>query len=376
MFTVEMLPAYQGDALWVEYGNADKPNRFLIDGGLVGTVNHIIEKIHAVAEKEGRCRLELLVLSHVDADHIEGLIKLLGTADLPLDIGDLWFNGWRHLPKPEDDSDGFLGAKQGEFLAALIRERELPWNEAFEGDTIYVPDDGELPRHTLPGGMELILMSPTFGELLRMSKRWEKELDEAGLLEASHEEILAELMASRQLAPDVEFLSDEPIDIEELTSLRQRKDHSPANGSSIGFLGRYDGKSCLFSGDAYWQVLSETAQRLAEEERGQRVQVDAFKIPHHGSRNNMSDELLARLDCQRFLVSTNGNRFRHPDREAIARLVGGTWRPDPAGSKPVQVEFNYRTKFNEEWNARELRDTWNYGATYPGDGEEGLLVKL
>ena len=98
MFTVEMLPAFIGDALWVEYGDPASPNRILIDGGLVGTVDVIEQKIHEAAEKEGgRCRLELLVLSHIDADHIEGLIKLLGKKDLPLDIGDLWFNGWRHL---------------------------------------------------------------------------------------------------------------------------------------------------------------------------------------------------------------------------------------------------------------------------------------
>jgi glyoxylase-like metal-dependent hydrolase (beta-lactamase superfamily II) len=83
MFTVEMLPAFLGDSLWVEYGDPARPSRFLIDGGLVGTVQIIEQRIREVAKKEGgRCRLELLVLSHVDADHIEGLIKLLGRKDL------------------------------------------------------------------------------------------------------------------------------------------------------------------------------------------------------------------------------------------------------------------------------------------------------
>ena len=112
MFTVEMLPASLGDSLWVEYGDQDKPSRFLIDGGLVGTIDNIRDKITAVAaqEPDGICKLELLVLSHIDADHIEGLIKLLGTRDLPLKIGDVWFNGWRHLPDPNAGKDDeFLG---------------------------------------------------------------------------------------------------------------------------------------------------------------------------------------------------------------------------------------------------------------------------
>lgn len=380
MFTVEMLPAYLGDSLWVEYGSPEKPRRFLIDGGLVGTVERLEEKIHTVADREGgTCRLELLVLSHVDADHIEGLIKLLGTKGLPLQIGDVWFNGRQHLPDPNASKDGeFLGAKQGDFLAALIRERGLSWNQAFNGNTIYVrrADQGPLPRHQLPGGMELVLMSPTFNELLALSKRWEQELEAAGLLHATQEELMAALAKERKLAPDDDFLGTQEIDVLELVGLRQRKDTSPANGSSIAFVGTFEGKRCLFAGDAYWDVLEASAARLAAEEETDRLALDSFKIPHHGSRNNMGDPLLGRLNCHRFLVSTNGNTFKHPDDEAIARIVGGSQRPDPGSDEPVHLVFNYRTKFNERWDRQDLRKAWNYTATYPAAGDGGILVQL
>jgi len=380
MFTVEMLPALIGDALWVEYGDPDSPNRFLIDGGLVGTVDAIEEKIHEAADKDGgRCHLELLVLSHIDADHIEGLIKLLGKKDLPLDIDDLLFNGWHHLPDPDaDEDDQFLGARHGEFLAALIRERGLPWNDAFDGDTVYVPraDQGPLPRHVLPGGMELVLMSPTFKELLKLSRKWEDELEEAGLLHATHEELMEALKKDRKLDPDDDFLADEEIDVKELVESRQRKDSSAANGSSIAFVGSFEGKRCLFGGDAYWTVLRDSAKRLTQEENEERLGLDAFKLPHHGSRNNVSDDLLAALDCRRFLVSTNGRQFKHPDNEAIARLVGGKWRPGPEGDQPVDLMFNYREKINKKWDSDQLRDAWNYRTTYPEDGDEGLIVQL
>jgi beta-lactamase superfamily II metal-dependent hydrolase len=380
MFTVEMLPASLGDALWVEYGSPDRPSRLLIDGGLVGTVDRITEKIRTVAAAEGgTCRLELLVLSHVDADHIEGLIKLLGTKDLPLQIGDVWFNGRTHLPSPSAATeDEFLGAKQGEFLSALIRERGLPWNQAFQGKTIYVPgaDRGTLPRRRLPGGMELVLLSPTFKELVALSKKWEQELEAAGLLHATHEEFLAALARERKLAPDEDFLGDEEIDVAELVGSRQRKDTSAANGSSIAFVGTFEGKRCLFSGDAYWDVLEASAARLAAEEGMDRLALDSFKIPHHGSRNNMGDPLLARLHCHRFLVSTNGNTFKHPDTEAIARIVGGSQRPHPGSDDPIHLVFNYRTRFNDGWERQDLRTAWNYTATYPAAGAEGILVTL
>src|SRR5262249_37827039 len=150
-----------------------------------------------------------------------------------------------HLPAPNATTDDeFLGAKQGEFLAALIRERGLPWNRAFNGETIYVrrADQGQLPRHRLPGGMELVLLSPTFAELLALSRRWEQELEAAGLLHATHEELMAALVKDRKLAPDDDFLGDEEIDVAELAGSRQRKDTSPANGSSIAFVGTFGGK--------------------------------------------------------------------------------------------------------------------------------------
>lgn len=381
MFAIEMLPAALGDSLWVEYGDPERPSRFLIDGGLVGTYDDIEAKIREVAAREGgTCRLELLVLSHVDADHIEGLIKLLGQKDLPLEIGDLWFNGAHHLPEPSAARDDeFLGAVQGEFLTALIQARGLPWNQAFGGDTVFVPrpDKGKLPRRELPGGMQLTLVSPGFPELLKLSKRWDEELAKAGLTNASQEEVLAALAAARKYDTDDDFLGEEEfLGVEELVGLRQRNDGSPANGSSIAFVGSFEGKRCLFGGDAYWKVLRDNVRRMAQEEGQEKLALQAFKVPHHGSRNNVADELLAALDCRRFLVSTNGARFKHPDDEAIARMVGGAWRPDPAQDEEVELLFNYRTDFNTGWDDGDLRETWNYAATYPDAGAEGLRVEL
>ena len=58
MFSIEMFPAYIGDALWVEYGDADRPSRVLIDGGLVGTAGKLRERIEApIAELDRLARL-------------------------------------------------------------------------------------------------------------------------------------------------------------------------------------------------------------------------------------------------------------------------------------------------------------------------------
>ena len=187
---------------------------------------------------------------------------------------------------------------------------------------------------------------------------------------------MAALAKERKLAPDEDFLGAEDIDVAELVRLRQRKDTSAANGSSIAFVASFEGKRCLFGADAYWDVLEASVARLAAEEGTDRLALDSFKVPHHGSRNNMGDPLLARLSCRRFLVSTNGNTFKHPDGEAIARIVGGSYRPDPRSDEPIHLVFNYRTRFNAPWDRQDLRTAWNYTATYPAAGAEGILVAL
>ena len=82
MYTIEMLPAALGDCLWIEYGASSAPSRMLIDGGTVGTIDAIRAKILSVAAREGRCRLELVVVTHVDVppprrEETEALLRAL-----------------------------------------------------------------------------------------------------------------------------------------------------------------------------------------------------------------------------------------------------------------------------------------------------------
>src|SRR4029453_6085089 len=146
MFEIDMLPADQGDCLWITYGAREEPRHILIDAGTPGTWKRLRPRlVDAVARNGGKLRFELFVVSHIDADHIGGAVKLLEEVPpLGVTFGDIWFNGYYHLDnKPPPD---VLGAKQAEQLSALIDGWNLPWNTAFAHRAVMVPNEGALPE--------------------------------------------------------------------------------------------------------------------------------------------------------------------------------------------------------------------------------------
>jgi beta-lactamase superfamily II metal-dependent hydrolase len=97
-------------------------------------------------------------------------------------------------------------------------------------------------------------------------------------------------------------------------------DHSVPNGSSIAFLFEYGGTSLLLTGDAYAPDLQKSISRLLGERNVSRLEVDLFKLAHHGSMNNVTPEVLDLVDPGTILICTDGSRFGHPDHETIELL--------------------------------------------------------
>jgi len=252
MFAIDMLPAEHGDCVWIEYGPADNPRRILIDGGTSGTFRTLRTGIAALPAAQRR--FELLVVSHIDADHIGGAIELLEGTALGVSFGDIWFNGHRHLLVPE----GTRGVAQ---------------------------------------------------------------------------------------------------------------DTAEANGSSVALLAEHDGKRALLTGDAFPGVLMEAFERLFADRGTEPLRLDAMKVSHHGSRANTTWPLLYRVARERFLFSTDGSVFDHPDDECVARVVAH-------GGPSSTLCFNYRSARTEAWADPARARALDYTAVYPADGCEGLRVEL
>ncbi|HSW48784.1 MAG TPA: hypothetical protein VLH09_01355 [Bryobacteraceae bacterium] len=357
MLKITMLPAGHGDAIWIDYGTEAKLRRVLIDGGLVGTYNKV------VARAGSKCRLELLCVTHVDQDHVEGAVKLMANLPPGMEVAEVWFNGYDQITKAAR-----LGAVQGEKLGAAIVDYNADvWNSSFKRKAVVTSERGALPSKTLEGGLKLTVLSPRAQELAKLKPVWEKECRKAGLAPGDVDQAREALEKDRRLRP--KRLGD-TVDVEALAEAAYEPDESEANGSSIALLAEFEGKAVLLGADAHSEVLEAGIARLLKARRHSRLKVDAVKLPHHGSKFNNSPALIGMLDSPRWLFSSNGDMFGHPDREAVARILHAR-RGDDTG-----LYFNYASERNLVWNSDRLQRDWGYTPHYPERGDEGMTVEL
>jgi beta-lactamase superfamily II metal-dependent hydrolase len=357
---VTLLPAGQGDSILLEYGDLGERHRVLVDGGPARCYADVAARLAELPAD--RRRVDLLVLTHVDADHVEGVIKLVNDAGLAVEISEVWFNGYEQLP-PDDE----LGAPQGEILSALLSARGIPLNTRFDGQAVARRNGAALPRAELPGGLALTVLGPDLATLRALRAGWEKECRRAGIAPGSTRDALELLAARGKLTPLDSYL--EALEPEALAAAPETAaDASVTNASSIVLLAEYDGRSVLLTGDATPTVLTGGLERLLAERNRSVLDVNAVKLPHHGSRRNVTHEVLDLLRSPAYLVSSDGSYFHHPDAEAIARVV--------TRGKGASLLFNYRTEVSDLWSDAALAHRLGYQAYYPEDPNRGVTLQL
>jgi hypothetical protein len=369
VISVEALPAEHGDCLWVEWDDGPYRRRMLIDGG-PGTRNSLPPGLKARFDRQpadpAAREFELVVCTHIDDDHITGLLPLLSAPPEHFSTRDIWFNGHRHMGGRDT-----LGARGANLLVDRLTDSGLPWNRAAEGGPIVVPDDGPLPVFT-PRGLRLTLLSPTRARLDKLLKHWPDPRDttadgDQDLLGPTADD---DGTGHTGLTPErlAEIITDRPY----------RPDRNPANGSSIAFLAEHpDGSRVLFGADAHAETLVES---LGRRWHGGGFPVALCKVPHHGSAHNVSSALLGALDCRHWLFSTNGGRGHetrlrsgrstHPDLAAVARILLHDRQRGPGAT----LWFNHRSPSTERYRDPSLHRCGLRAAEYPQEGTEGITV--
>ncbi|MGE8036100.1 MBL fold metallo-hydrolase [Lysinibacillus sp. NPDC093692] len=115
---VHFIDVGQGDSIFIESPNG---KTMLVDGGVKGAG----QKVVSYLKELGVNKLDIVVATHPDADHIGGLIPVLNS----IDIGQFYDSGKVHTSQTFEE------------MLTLIDTKNIPYNVPKTGDRITFDDD-------------------------------------------------------------------------------------------------------------------------------------------------------------------------------------------------------------------------------------------
>jgi hypothetical protein len=390
IFTLEALEARQGDALLLHWGDPADPRLIVIDAGPPGiyrrSVKPRLEELRSAREDPDEpLPIEILMVSHVDDDHIAGVLDL--TAELvdldeqqkplPWDVLTLWHNSF----------DDILGNQGEELLAALSaalgpvvtsgvvpaglpihREAALVLANVRQGrvlrqsaeqlsllinDPFRHPANLERPGLVRAGaeepnvvpmddGLTLTVIGPTQDRLEALQQQWDEELPA----------ILAKERAAQEEAAAAAF-----------------DDDSVPNLSSIVVLAEADGRKMLLTGDARGDFVLDSLEATGLLEPGGALELDLLKMPHHGSFHNVEEVFFRRLPAQHYVISANG-QHGNPDLPTLEMLSAAR------GDAEFTLWLTNREPRLEEFFATERERGKRYQVNFRDDDARSVKVEL
>lgn len=381
MLKICMYPAGNGDAFLITYEDRNSVS-ILIDGGYSTTFQDaILPDLRYIANSGGR--LDLVIATHIDADHISGLLqffKMNGSAADPqiIPVHKVWHNslrsinplinssfankelgkgdqnilleiGRRGYPEPsnKESKTSEISARQGSSLAGLLLENGYTWNEGHGLEAISVSIN---MHHELNSNLTATVIGPTVSRLQDLGEWWITELRRLGFTgspEATkpYDDAFEFMSAISKMKPqpDQQLLSGSAHTDRELSTIHV-PDTSLTNASSIALILRLGLYRMLFLGDSFpADIVGILEEKIVTEMKSKELPIlfDAIKISHHGSNHNTSPALLDLIDSPIYLISSSGERHNHPDIEVLKAIV------DRPGQFHRHLYFNYCTPASE-----------------------------
>lgn len=301
-----------GDAIAIRFGNLhgrrDEQTVVVIDGGFSDTGTELVEHIRT---HFGTDTVDLVISSHPDQDHINGLEALLNE----LDVKELWLHQpWLHNQNLADEfADGRLtDSSLGERLKQNL---ERAWSLAKladrKGIVLKEPFTGLTDKS---GAVKVLGPTKTYYESLIPD--FDGMPARAAVAVAENESWLDK--AARSVKAFFANWGEDHISDDGQTSAK--------NNSSVITQLIVDGRRLVFTADAGIQALEHAADQIDGCYSG--AELKLIQIPHHGSRRNIGPTVLNRLigepvaqgaqrDVTAIASSAKAGEPKHPRKSVI-----------------------------------------------------------
>jgi len=326
IFTLDVRRARKGDCLIVHYGTKTEPGLMLIDGGPADVYQpHLKPRLAEIRKARGlganeTLPVDLLMVSHIDDDHIKGVLELTkemieAQGPKPLKINGLWHNTF----------DDIIGNNPDKLRAAVTASFGTA---SLSGDGEEVEGlDPEAAKvlASVSQGFRLrddsralkLRINPQFKGKLVIAKKGAKQVDMGKGLKFTVVGPMNDEILALQQAHD-EFLEKQQGKKGE-ASLAAFTDTSVPNLSSVVVLAEVGKKRILLTGDARGDKVLAGLELAGLLKKDGKIHVDIFKCPHHGSKRNNDPISFRRITADHYVFSGNG-QHGNPARETLEML--------------------------------------------------------
>lgn len=372
-----IFPVGAGDCITLLLKNGDKVMHIMVDCG------HYKPEVNDYIKNEFHGHIDYLIVTHIDNDHIKGLIEMLSSQP-DLTINHIFYNCYQrtsenlqewdekivenmkrvfdHLPVVVDMLEQKINAETSMSLAKLILENDN-WKKAWRRE--YIIDESSMVDLGNDMG-RIIFLSPNKEALDTLDKKYRllfwKTLYKPQKLDYDKEETIYESLMRIMEQEDNEGFDEEPVSSKVLDenalkfyAAEKMKDLSPENEASIAFIWEHEGHRILFMGDANPnQVVKKIGDVYNDAPKP--VLFDAIKISHHGSAHSTSKELVNVADSERYFVT--GGASARPSYQALARIIIA---PLPEDLSHREIRYNRENDILKSLASNEsLKDKLHY----------------
>lgn len=363
---IHAVDAGEGDCLLLE-----SDDQFaLIDGGIKGTYERRLAPY--LLDTVGRGgTLNAVIVSHVDTDHITGVLDLFadleraradGEADTFV-VPDLWHNSFsRTMDTPNGEllvnlrmmmgqagranvaaahgSIAFLGISHGYLLERLATKLRIPINHFFGGRPI-VQDDAAGQLWTL-GATQFAIAGPTQANLKALQDEW-----------------------IRWIEDNVDGFA-----VGDLQTMANA-DKSVPNLSSVVMHGTTPHGDVLLTGDARGDHILQGLEQSGLLTPGGTHAYRLIKVQHHGSDRNVARSFFERLSADIYLISANG-KHGNPDVEVLEMIVDTA----PAQGRSPLLVFTNEAPSLDKLRASRPPQTHGYRLEVRKPADSAIVVDL
>lgn len=345
---IKSFPASKGESFLIQLKGGKNTN-ILIDCGYVSTAKLIIEEINQIISRGEK--LDLIVLTHIDNDHINGARDVLKyIVDNKVNIGEIWYNDYikivgnkyleSKLPQeiehyidrlseieyknePGINKKEQVGFGDAASIIDYLTDDYLywKWNKSFD-NSIFI-ENNEIKKLKMNDEVNISILGPNKKILDEALAEWEEYFVKYanGEIKVKNKKIAKAFekyfISLRDVPKKIQKNKCSNDDVDDMLEYNEY-DTDVINRSSIAIVIEFNNQKLLFLGDSSPIDIEKTLENYISENSNK---FEIVKVPHHGSKNNMSKTIIEAIECEKFLISTNGAKHKHPDAETIAKIL-------------------------------------------------------